>query len=106
MNPDVIIIAVLLVFLIQNIISERQYYRDKSFAIYGVLSNIFLLLFLIAFYFGKELYMIIFFALGLVPGIYFQVLMLRKDSSESFKKIVSISIIYLLYIYAVVKILF
>ncbi len=105
MNPDLIIIAVLLVFLIQNIISERQYYLDKSFAIYGVLSNIFLLLFLIAFYFGKELYMIILFVLGLAPGIYFQVLQFRKDSSESFKKIITISIIYLLCIYGIIKIL-
>ncbi len=106
MNPDLIIIAVLLVFLIQNIISERHYYLDKSFAIYGVLSNLFLFLFLIAFYFARELYMIIFFVLGLVPGIYFQVLQFRKDSSGSFKKIVSISIIYLLYLYAIIKILF
>lgn len=102
----VIILCLFLIFL-TDFLKNRDYLKDKRYLLAGIISNIFLLLFLIFFILDiGEITLYIVLGLGIIPGIFFEILKFRKIRNENFLKILPGIMAILIMVYLVFRVLF
>ena len=101
---DLLFLIIIGLFIIYDIMMNRRFLLKKNMIIAGALSYVFLLIFLIAFYYHNVIVMIVSLGLGLIPSIYFHYGKYRNQPDSKLISFLTPVLVYILMIYAVIKI--
>jgi hypothetical protein len=106
MNSDTALFIILFLVILLDFLKDRHYYSDRRYLIAGILSRLFILLFIVLFILDADkswLYLVI--GIGLIPGAYFQILRFRKDLYKGYLKVVPGILAIIIMVYIVIKVL-
>ena len=104
MDSNTALFIIIFLLLLLDFSRYRKYLSDKRFLISGIVSNLFLFLFIVLVFLEVDnswLYVVI--ALGMIPGVYFQSLKFRKDPTEKYRRIIPAIVALIILVFLVIK---